>query len=87
MAKTIHDVIKEKIAQILRFYGFTVKEESPAKIPEGGYGRVDVVGHKDSISVGVEVVDSGDVTRDAKSRLNQPLQFFRRFGTSFMTLD
>ncbi len=66
MAKAIHDVVKDEIAQILRFYGFTVKEESPARIPEGGYGRVDVVGHKDSISVGVEVVDSGDVARDAK---------------------
>ncbi len=58
--------VKRNVVQILRFYGFSAMEEVPAMIPEGGYGRVDVVGRKGSITIGVEIVDSGDVARDAK---------------------
>ncbi|ASJ10220.1 hypothetical protein A3L12_02375 [Thermococcus sp. P6] len=61
-----HEYVKREIRDILRFYGFKAEEEAPARIPEGGMGRVDVVGYKDGISIGVEIVESGDVARDAK---------------------
>ncbi|WP_144244809.1 hypothetical protein [Thermococcus eurythermalis] len=61
-----HNLIQKDVVQILRFYGFTAQEETPARIPEGGYGRTDVVGKKGHITIGVEIVDSGDVARDAK---------------------
>ena len=64
--KTWHDVVKESVVNLLRFYGFTASAEVPAHIPEGGWGRADVVGRKGNITVGVEIVDSGDVARDAK---------------------
>ncbi|NJE00404.1 hypothetical protein [Thermococcus sp. JdF3] len=61
-----HDEVKRTIVNILRFYGFNAREEEPALLPEGGYGRVDVVGKKDSVTIGVEVIDKGDVARDAR---------------------
>jgi len=64
--KTWHDVVKESVVNLLRFYGFTASAEVPAQIPEGGWGRADVVGRKENTTIGVEIVDSGDVARDAK---------------------
>ncbi|AEC52309.1 hypothetical protein PNA2_1394 [Pyrococcus sp. NA2] len=62
-----HEFIKREIKNILQFYGFTAREEAPAMIHDkSGVGRVDVVGYKDGVSIGVEVVESGDVARDAK---------------------
>ena len=66
MRKTWHDVVKESVVNLLRFYGFTASSEAPARIPEGGWGRADVVGRKGNTIVGVEIVDTGDVARDAK---------------------
>ncbi|AMM53829.1 hypothetical protein [Pyrococcus kukulkanii] len=64
--KTLHDLVRDEIVNILRFYGFTAGYERPARIPEGGWGRADVVGHNGNITIGVEIVDTGDVARDAK---------------------
>jgi len=64
--KTWHDVVKDSVVNLLRFYGFTAGAEVPAHIPEGGWGRADVVGRKGNTIIGVEIVDSGDVARDAK---------------------
>ena len=63
---SIHDALKKEIVQLLRFYGFNANDETPAETPEGRYGRADVVGWRGETSIGVEIVDSGDVTRDAK---------------------
>ncbi|NJF25361.1 hypothetical protein E3E29_06850 [Thermococcus sp. Bubb.Bath] len=62
---SIHNSVQDAVVNILRFYGFTARTEAPARIPEGGMGRTDVVGQKSNTSVGVEVVDTGDVARDA----------------------
>lgn len=61
-----HDMTQRDVVQILRFYGFDTREEVLARIPDGGYGRTDVVGRKGSITIGVEIVDTGDIARDAK---------------------
>ncbi|CAB49928.1 hypothetical protein [Pyrococcus abyssi] len=64
--ESYNDIVKMKVVRLLQFYGFTATHEAPVRIPEGGWGRVDVAGRKGNITVGVEVVWSGDVARDAK---------------------
>ncbi|AEC52314.1 hypothetical protein PNA2_1399 [Pyrococcus sp. NA2] len=61
-----HEIKKKEVVEVLRFYGFSARAEVYGIKPEGGVGRADVVGKKGSITIGVEIVDSGDVARDAK---------------------
>ena len=81
--KPYNDIIEMEVVDLLRFYGFTATAEAPVKIPEGGWGRVDVAGRKGNISVGVEVVVTGDVARDAKKLSMNPFDYRYIIATKY----
>ncbi|WP_297500795.1 hypothetical protein [Thermococcus sp.] len=81
--KPYNDIIEMEVVDLLRFYGFTATAEAPVKIPEGGWGRVDVAGRKGNVSVGVEVVVTGDVARDAKKLSMNPFDYRYIIATKY----